>query len=440
MRRDGTTDNHAGVFVRKAVVYDLARTFLGPVFATPRGVDRVDFLLARHFSREDQGDFCGILPTPWGMRVYQADRVQRGLRRLEELWSETLDPADDVAYRTLVRALASGRSNGPCHPTTAHGVLSKGRRMASGLAATGFSFGRSASASIPRSAVYLNAGQYTPAMPQFLSWLDRRSDVKPVFMLHDVIPLENPECVSPMGLRHHEKMVKSVARYAAGLIVTTSHARETVLRALAAEGRSGLPTLSLSLPLAEPFNSGAEPEPLLSNVPYFVVCGTIEPRKNHLLLSRVWPALCQSSDTAPHLVMIGSVGWAGQPILDQIFSSPAAREKIHHVAGLSTPAMKSLIAGSLGLLSPSLAEGFGLPIIEALHLGAPVVASDIPAHREVAGDRAILLDPNDDAAWRAAIAALGCDRSRRGIPRSARDASRERAACLNAVGEFIEAL
>jgi glycosyltransferase involved in cell wall biosynthesis len=427
----------AGGFVRKAIVYDLARTFLGPVFATPRGVDRVDFLLARHFSRKYQSNFCGILPTPWGMRVYQADRVQRGLGRLEELWSETIDPADDVGYRTLVRALASGQSNGPGQATTKLGVFMKGRRMASELAATGFSFGRSATASIPRSAVYLNAGQYTPAMPQFLRWLDKRSDVKPVFMLHDVIPLENPECVSPMGVRHHEKMVRSVARYAAGLIVTTSHARETVLRALAAAGRSGMPTLSLSLPLAEPFDSAALPEPLLSNVPYFVVCGTIEPRKNHLLLSRVWRTLPPSS---PHLVMIGSVGWAGKPILDQIFSFPATREKVHHVAGLSTPAMKSLIAGSLGLLSPSLAEGFGLPIIEALHLGAPVVASNIPAHREVAGDRAILLDPNDDAAWRAAIVALGRGRSPRPAARPASEAGRERLECLNAVGEFLEAL
>ena len=185
-------------------------------------------------------------------------------------------------------------------------------------------------------------------------------------MLHDVIPLENPEC-APHGLRHHEKMVKSVARYAAGLIVTTSHARETVLRALAAEGRSGLPTLSLSLPLAEPFDlrrAGAAP----------LQRSRFRRLRHDRTAQESSPAVESLAGVMsvvryrPHLVMIGSVGWAGQPILDQIFSSPAAREKIDHVAGLSTPAMKSLIAGSLGLLSPSLAEGFGLPIIEALHL------------------------------------------------------------------------
>ena len=312
--------------------------------------------------------------------------------------------------------------------------------MTSLLASTGFSFGRSAIAGVPQNAVYVNVGQYTPAIPQFLTWLDKRRDVKPVFMLHDVIPLERPECVSRTEARFHKTMVRSIARYAAGLIVTTAHAHETVLRALAAEGRSGIKTLSISLPLAEAFDSPTELEPLLANVPYFVVCGAIEPRKNHLLLSKVWRMLCQSSESAPHLVIVGAPRWRGQPILDQMFGCAATRGKIHHVAELSTPALKPLIAGSLGLLSPSLTEGFGLPIIEALHLGVPVVASDIPAHREVAGGRAILLDPNDDAAWGSAVAALSSDQSGQRVARSATDAIRERSEYLDSVTQFLEAL
>jgi glycosyltransferase involved in cell wall biosynthesis len=423
--------------VRKTIAYDLTRTFVGPVFATPRGVDRVDFLFARHLSQEPQRPFIGVLPTPWGMRVYEADRVERGLERLEDLWAETIDPADDVAYQTLLGSLASRRSAGPSTPREARGFIQKARRMASLIASTGFSFGRSAIASIPRNSVYFNVGQYTTAIPQLLSWLDRRRDVKPVFMLHDVIPLEKPECVSPSELRFHKIMVRSIARYGAGLIVTTAHARKTILKALADEGRSGIRTLSISLPLADAFDSAAKPEPLLEDVPYFVVCGAVEPRKNHQLLVDVWRTLCQSSESAPHLVVIGSPGWGGQPILDRMFGSGPTLGKIHHVAGLSTPAMKSLIAGSLGLLSPSLTEGFGLPIIEALHLGAPVVASDIPAHREVAGDRATLVDPSDSAAWRDAVIRLSSGHGRR-ASRPAAEASRERLACLDEISEFLQ--
>src|SRR5208337_317849 len=395
-------------------VYALTRTFVGPLFATPRGIDRVHFLLARHFSQDSRRNFFGILPTPWGMRVYEADRVQRGLARLEELWAETTEPANDLAYQNLVGAIAGRGSNGPSSPRNALGGLRRGQRMASLLAAAGFSIGRSAIASVPKNAIYFNVGHYTLAIPQFLAWLDRRRDVKPVLMLHDTIPLDGPELVSPDSARHHATMVRSVARYGAGLIVTTAHARDTILRALAAAGRSGIRTLSIALPLAEP-------------------------RKNHLLLFNVWRLLCASPESAPHLLVVGSPGWRGQSILDQMFRCPATRGKIHHVAGLSTQAMKSLIAGSLGLLSPSLAEGFGLPIIEALHLGAPVVASDIPAHREVAGDNATLLDPTDEPAWLSAISALNSNQSRRRAARSATDASRERVACLNAICEFLEA-
>lgn len=425
--------------VRRPLVYDLTRTFVGPLFATPRGVDRVDFLMARHFSQHSRRNFFGILPTPWGMRVYEADRVQRGLARLEELWAETTEPANDLAYQDVIGALAGREANGPRSPRNALGGLHKAQRMASLLAAAGFSFGRSAIASIPENAIYFNVGHYTLAIPQFLAWLDKRRDVKPVLMLHDTIPLDGPELVSPNSVRQHTKMVRSVARYGAGLIVTTAHARETILRALAAAGRSGIRTLSIALPLAEAFDSAPKPEPLLENIPYFVVCGAVEPRKNHLLLLNVWRLLCASPEPAPHLLVVGSQGWRGQSILDQMFRCPATHGKIHHVMGLSTQAMKSLIAGSLGLLSPSLAEGFGLPIIEALHLGAPVVASDIPAHREVAGDNATLLDPTDEAAWRSAISALNSKQRRRRAARSATDASRERVACLNRICEFLEA-
>ena len=242
----------------RPLVYDLIRTFVGPLFATPRGIDRVDFLLARHFSQDSRRNFFGILPTPWGMRVYEADRVQRGLARLEELWAETTEPANDLAYQNLVGAIAGRGSNGPSSPRNALGGLRRGQRMASLLAAAGFSFGRSAIASVPENAIYFNVGHYTLAMPQFLAWLDKRRDVKPVLMLHDTIPLDGPELVSPDSARHHATMVRSVARYGAGLIVTTAHARDTILRALAAAGRSGIRTLSIALPLAEAFDSAVD--------------------------------------------------------------------------------------------------------------------------------------------------------------------------------------
>ena len=95
--------------MNRAIAYDLTRIFLGPLFSTPRGIDRVDFVLARHLLRCTHRTFLGILPTPWGIRVYDADLVERVLQRLEELWAETKDPRDDPAYGRVVSALTGQR-------------------------------------------------------------------------------------------------------------------------------------------------------------------------------------------------------------------------------------------------------------------------------------------------------------------------------------------
>jgi len=421
--------------MEKAIVYDLARLFVGPVFATPRGIDRVDLLLANHFIQVHRCNFLGLLSTPWGVRVYDANRVEGGLRRLEELWAERTEAPSDPLYAGIVQAL-TGRRN---HANGAGGLntLSRLQRMASLLSSTGIALGRSGIKTIPTNSIYLNVGHYTLAVPSFLEWLNRRRDLKPIFMLHDTIPLDRPELVSSPGVRHHQEMVRSAAKFAAGLIVTTNHARDSILAALAAEGRSDIRVLSIALPLAESFDSPHFFNPLLDEVPYFVVCGTIEPRKNHRLLLDVWRQLCASDGSAPHLVVVGSLGWRGREIIGQMMCCEATRGRIHHVQGLSTQAMKSLIAQSRGLLSPSLAEGFGLPIVEALHLGAAVIASDIPAHREVAGDKATLLDPADPLAWRTAIEAVSRDGKRPQHLGSSDDARRARDACFALVGEFI---
>src|SRR6185437_15743439 len=80
---------------------------------------------------------------------------------------------------------------------------------------------------------------------------------------------------------------------------------------------------------------------------------------------------------------------------------------------LSTPALRNLIAGARALLMPSLAEGFGLPIVEALTQGTPVIASDIPAHREAGrGGEVVYLPLTDRSIWVRSIEALAREGSR----------------------------
>ncbi len=269
--------------------YDVSRLFLGPLSRNPRGIDRVDLEYVRHFFRDSDDECYAVLPTIWGVRCFPRERVLRGLDRLEELWAEKTQPEDDLAWRN-VRARLQGQAPAGGRPSR-HGILTMVARMSALVRATGIAFGTSVDAGLPPNTVYLNVGQITLALPFTLRWLERRRDIRPLFMLHDVIPLETPEYVEPSAVKGHATMVDQTARLAAGLIVTSQAAKASVLEALQRRGAPAVPTLALPLPVQAAFRRPAEPDPALARVPYFVVCGAIEHRKNQLMLLEVWRRL-----------------------------------------------------------------------------------------------------------------------------------------------------
>jgi glycosyltransferase involved in cell wall biosynthesis len=103
-------------------------------------------------------------------------------------------------------------------------------------------------------------------------------------------------------------------------------------------------------------------------------------------------------------VLVGRRGWENESVIDHLQRSKAVIRLVHEASDLSDRELAQLVGGAAALLSPSLAEGFDLPVVEAMTLRTPVIASDIPAHRELAGGTATLLDPVDGSAWLQAIA------------------------------------
>ncbi|MDZ4068574.1 MAG: glycosyltransferase [Tabrizicola sp.] len=439
-RTEGATaeDRRSGA----PVVYDVTRLFLGPLSRTPRGIDRVDITLARHFFAHARRDCVGIMPSTLGVRVFDRERVLRGLERLQVIWAEA-DHANERADRALgqLKASLAGKSEQMLVAADTRDLLAqKMRRMLSLLGATGFSFGRSPRSRVPKGAVYINVGHYGLAVPMFLNWLRRRADVTCVFMLHDVIPVEMPHFVEPSSARHHATMVSSTARYADGLLISTHAARDAVAAALRAQGREKVAILPHPLPLTQEFDEDVPRGNLAPSAPYFVICGSIEPRKNHALLVKVWELLVdRMGERAPPLVVIGSLGWEGQAILEQFGEERRIARRIHVVSGLATPAMKRLVADAAGLLMPSFAEGYGFPLVEAARLGVPVIASDIPAHREVARPGSVLLKPDDATAWAETIQLWLESDKRPAVSRmTSADVLNERQAYLRAVETFVD--
>ncbi len=175
-------------------------------------------------------------------------------------------------------------------------------------------------------------------------------------------------------------------------------------------------------PLASHYNStfldGLNLEGLTRNInydfskPYLLFVSTIEPRKNINGIIQAFNFLKQEYKIEHQLVLIGKKGWSYEPIFEAIKDSPWTDE-IHHLNYLSNELVALFYSRADVFVYPSHYEGFGLPVLEAMTLGAPVVASNTSSIPEVAGDAALLVDPNDFMQIAEAILRLISDRQLR---------------------------
>lgn len=128
--------------------------------------------------------------------------------------------------------------------------------------------------------------------------------------------------------------------------------------------------------------------------PYILFVGTLEPRKNINAIIRAFNQLKSASKIAHQLLLVGRKGWLYEPILEAINVSPY-KDDIHHLDYVSEQLMIDLYTNATVFVYPSHYEGFGLPVLEAMSLGCPVVSSNTSSIPEVAGDAAMLRSPDD---------------------------------------------
>lgn len=142
---------------------------------------------------------------------------------------------------------------------------------------------------------------------------------------------------------------------------------------------------------------------------YILSLGTLEPRKNVSVLVEACDILWRRRSDAPDLVLAGGAGWKTSALSDRIAASPF-RDRIH-LPGYATPkTARDLYQAAEVFVYPSLSEGFGLPVLEAMACGVPVVASTAEALAEVAGDAALYAAPRDAGGFARQIETLLDDR------------------------------
>lgn len=271
--------------------------------------------------------------------------------------------------------------------------------------------------------VFFNVGHSGLDDPAYIGWL-RRNRLRPVFMVHDLIPITHPEYCRAGEAQRHERRIAAMLRCGAGLI-TNSKATEHVLRRHA--DTQGLPMPpAVAAPLAGVSLPGGRDQPML-DAPYFVMLGTIEPRKNHALMLKCWRMLAEQwqSGPMPRLVLIGQRGWNVEHVDSLLNRGAAAQTFVVERSRCSDTELATWLRHARALLFPSFAEGYGLPLAEALAHGTPVIASDLPVFREIAGDIPDYVNPLDGIGWLAAIASY------------ARDDGERRAAQLERIRRFV---
>ena len=394
--------------VDREIVLDICHLSLGFWRETPAGVDRVDASFAAHFLSADDPNRKALLFTPLGPRAIPIADARRIFEGVQIHWGETKRSEEDRAFCRVRDALMALPPSQPRRPQNAAIFYRFGKVLRVGAKAAILHFGAwGRIAAIGANAVYLNVSQYPLSSPSYFRWLQERPDVKPVFMIHDLLPIQYPEFFHPASVKRHARRLSVFAKIAAGAIVSTPAVADALLAYLKRLGRKTLPLLIQALPASPTFHRPREHDEGLAARPYFIICGTIEPRKNHLLLLNLWRELARLSGFAtPKLIVAGARGWENENIVDMLERCPAIRDHVIEASGLSTPSLKRLIDNARAVLMPSFAEGYGLPVAEALAAGTPVLASDLPSLRAIGGSAVTWLDPVDGLGWLAAIRRL----------------------------------
>jgi glycosyltransferase involved in cell wall biosynthesis len=383
----------------RSIIYDIT-PFARRSVQDVGGVDRVALAYGSHLATAARRELCGAYFGALAPHPVDRGALQAILSNTEQAWHDA--PTDvDPALPAILAWLEVPQSPAPTVSRLPLRGLDQTKRIAFHVR----HWLAGANRPLPKDAIYLNVFNAGREHHFLFDWLKRRPDVRPVFFIHDLLPLDYPEFFPPNYRELTERRLSTIAQYGTGFITSSKIVRDRLVEMLEQRERPKPPIHVAALPSLLP-SVKRTPSAGRPCQPYFVIVGTIEPRKNHLLLLNLWRDIACGAASSPKLIAIGARGWENEQVCDMFERCAAIRPHVMKVERLYPAALGQLLADAQALLMPSFDEGYGLPVVEALTLGTPVIASDIPVFREITQNCAILLSPLNGQNWRDTILAF----------------------------------
>jgi alpha-1,3-rhamnosyl/mannosyltransferase len=204
-----------------------------------------------------------------------------------------------------------------------------------------------------------------------------------------------PELHTAANIQADESLARNVLQKADALIAISENTRSDAIRLLDLDPER----VQVIYPGVPEVYFGAQPRP--AGHPYVLYVGTIEPRKNVDTLLDAWQGFRLRNDF--DLVIVGSKGWGSEKTMARLGSRP---QGVRYLGYVGEDELPGLTAGATAFLYPSLYEGFGFPVAQAMAAGVPVITSNSSCLPEIAGQGALLVDPRSTIEIQAALEKL----------------------------------
>jgi glycosyltransferase involved in cell wall biosynthesis len=222
-----------------------------------------------------------------------------------------------------------------------------------------------------------------------------------VVTVHDAVPWTHPETLTHRGVAWHRAVIDRAAREADALVVPTQAVADELGRYVTPARPLHVVGEGVSGDLVVPADADIRAAALgLPDEPYLVTLATVEPRKG---LDVLLDALARRSAPRVPLLVAGQPGWGGVDVRARAAELDLG-DRVRLLGRLPDADLAVVLSRATALVAPSRAEGFGLPVLEAMSAGVPVVSSDAPALVEVGGGATVTVPVGDAAALADALA------------------------------------